>query len=644
MASHYRYQWTSPRTGIEFCLYIAPASSSTKLNWGVGCDDLDDDAIVGFDEITHEYDKYPIGWHSVMTGKVTFAGARLPADLLSWIMNPHSSFSGFGLDPALSPLNGRVTLSTIFRLTAKLPGGHASHNLQCTWVVDSANRVVPDSDGTISVGLIDAVSASLKNVTLDQMRDCDWAWVKANFGSVVTRRGCIEWFYTAYGSNTAFYVGQVCPGDNGQNQDASTLWAVLWSNIQTQWCKYAQTIYNLITRTDHPVTGVSGATKATIDISDGLALVVDGLYRQTYNSTPEPGASLTAGEVYCIPFVTNDDFSTASRTTSMHDELARSYPTLYDLLSDVVKGAYAHGCTWHYTLGGADYATVMCDRPLSQGIGNATPDVNVDDIAYDAEPTFADRIMGAAVTSWEFYVDDDYQTHEAKAGFARNDESYTFPVVFNPVPTATTYETSGSGTEQWRRLDMVDFSGINGKTAYQYKPRLLGLYYLDNPNYGAGLALDAFTQNVLIRCHSWRPLHNADESAPTPPTGAPYTLGVTVGQLASRACAVADQQEWGLVYQVAQKASETFADYSSATLKFKAPLDAVSRVNPSLVSANNLLAFVPRLARVEADIRIRPEYQYLTAIPIATTWYPTKVTTNLLGTEEVMEIECWGKP
>lgn len=584
MPDIYRYEWTGNRTGYKYRMDISEPSASA-IPGSPTVTTLGDDAIKAL-SVGWEFDKIPTSPAAPTKLKATFAVDRIPSALTAALI----------ADPTTLSLTWNQDLSALYQQSTPLETGvcvalYASDpTLSPTFklihlaVQDVDQRCEPSlEDDTIEVEFVDAWQAASKGLSMEQVRDADWLWMTSGSSGYVPRLGAWDVLYSDSGTPAGY--AHMCA-------NSDQYWFVTRDSFWDRWELHVESAMALITR-----------RAVTLSQRAAMTAGIGSLREQKHTTDPSPSG--TSSTPYVMPFIKGGPtLGPHTIQASMHDELARNYPSLYDVLIDTL-GQFVRPSSVQYAGGaGTETATVRSWAALSTNLSPSTVDWS--ESIRSAKPSRKDVRVRLAETSWEFARGDDYD--KQTAGIAgRNDNGQTIPVVWNWSPRVGTELKNGV-------LSGLLGSGL-GFTQFDYEPPWFQFFYLSD---AGGL----LSSTQFIRFASWWP--GDGSSAPT--------LTHTWAWDDIEASAIADQQATGMMRQG--------ADYMLATFGVAAwKLDGVVESAMAMPWHNDRLAVDPYQSydyEITADLTaVRT---WLSTAP--TIWYVVSANEDLIA--ETVEVSLYG--
>lgn len=554
---------------------------------------LKDDVIGKIEGFTWEYDKYPLGLHAPLTGSIELSADAMPSSLRQWILNPQTTGTPFELSPIGAPgyLNGgNPNYRTFFQFQCQ-PFGQTG--FKTVWYAVVAQESVRPVGGVFKVPLADAFAYALQQLPILDIEVLDAEYLRNTPSDRKVRSVVYDYIYNSSGWRKVAHPAQRSPSSPAH------YWATPWTSLFNLWNDYAGIMFSRIVRLDDTVIRT--------DLWDVLTEHVREKYRQLTTTAAGAGTGLNIDDVYAVPFIMGDTDATAEVLDSLHRTIERNYKTFYDLFVDLVKSSYTQAAIRHYTDAGEDKVSVWYLQPINNGYLAIQKDIT--ELAHDnLEPGFSARLLGTATASNEFAIGEDYDKVDRNTKAGRNKEEYSMPITLVSIPTIPT----GSYTKDDANSQEYDWSYA----------RYFGMYYLADPS-------SIFSEDQLIRCHSYASYRNYGETAPT----VPATMGYTLSYGQGKAAAIADQQESGQLQRMASILATTFGDPECAEIMFSALVTDV-------VSGYTMLPFVPACMSFALDLT--DVFAWATGITAPTVWYPTKCTYDLKAA--TVEIEAWGRP
>lgn len=572
MPDIYRYEWTGPRTGITYRLDFSEPSASPV---GATVETLQEDALREVKDFAWEFDTFPIGLATPVKPKLTFSVDATPDTLMGWLTasrTTHTITIATGVAPD-------VTVDVAVGVNVAL---YQSGDLVWYGVQDVATRARPDLQSrTMEIAFNDALQLSMKAITLDALKAADYQYAITDYagmgGEIVERTFVAD---SLWKDGSWYYELHRTSGDD-------KVWGIKRRTMFDAWEDYVTEVLDVITR-----------RTTTVSLRPALELNSTNNRLQRYSATePWPSATiLVDNDVYLTPYI----YNTADNEFlySLHDEWARNYPSMYDLIADICKQSLRACAFWY-----SDTNTATLNSWAITSPPVAAQDVT--ELIRDAQPDAWARTLQIATASDEFAQHDDYDKIETPVQGGRNDIAITIPTVFRKDPVADDYLYSG---------------GLEYATGVIPLNRL---YHLVNPNVGGA----AFSQTEFVRLHSW---WTGDGSSA--PTSATFTYDWND----YGASALAEQQEWGMMKQAADWCAETFGHIADtgmpSVLTGKVPSDLY---NLSITTPD----CQPFYCKLTVDVpSYDPAATWLANYP--TEWWVIKWNGDLKT--ELAEVECYG--
>ena len=582
MADIYRYEFTD-KDGEQWRLDFSEPGSA--LGGSPTVEVMKHDAIRGITS-SWEWDKWPVGLATPTRFEFVFTVASLPTALRDELLQVPSLLT-LTLNSTL-PGADQVDVTVRCRVCVALyrwTGG--TWNMRWMGTQDVGATVSPElsesgAGDTLTVEMVDAWQEAAKGLTLPDVRDADFKNVKYNT-TYTSRQGVASVLFTEGG----VWKGVL----NGVWGVA--LWGVLRNTLYTLWQTHLADAMTLIMR-------------RTVTLDMVTALEAQRLLprQQRYvKNEPWPSAMLIL-QPSLIPFLVDG----TSLTYSMHDELARNYPSMYDLLVDML-GEGARSSAVYYD--GAANCYVASWQTMTRAVSPTV--VDIAPRARNTKVTLNDRVMTAAIASSELRQSADYDRIEQTLQAGRNDEGLTVPIVTTTSPSAL--EAKGGTAVRFVAAQMTMPASAHDHMIGNFYPDLLGLYYLST-------AGGAFSTSQFIRCASWWP---GDGS--TAPTAATYEWTNEPHKWAGSA--LADQQETGVMYQIATYLYTTFGTTPGSTLA------CTLRANE--IPDMRLSAYTMHTHEMQMDLTTTRAW--LSSAP--TTWIATKVDCDWIS--GLVNVEAYGQ-
>lgn len=602
----YRYEWVGPNTGREYRLDFYTGGATELEDYPLGATMLNADAISGIDGWEWDIGDWPVGMVSPLRRKVTFRAQNIPSTMQAWIRT--TTTIAIDIDDDIS-VNVDVGMLSIF--WAEDSGGVL--RIASVGIMDVGQDVTPDlKTGALTVEFTDVVQAAGKALRWEAIREADIAWARDNH---VNRRGLYErlWRHGS-GNNEWAYVGHVAPRNTSLGEDGSRFWFVTRDGLYARWQGYMLAL----------IRGMTRLPDATFVLP--LAAMRAGFRKQSYVSET-PGAALANESIYIFFAVTSHDNADATVNFTWHDEIKQ--PCFWDWLVDYADEVY-YPVALTYT--GQSVPNIAVVHPP---VLDETTAVDYTHRASDVKPSLRTKVLLMATGSTENGVRDDYSSAEAPTRDGqggRNDRNDTIVVVTRSSPVICDYiratdqnsrHAQATGLQYSATIDDKDPRAV-GYVAYQYYPRFGGYYYFERPS----SSIWATEIEMPIRCHSWTPIDN-----PTVPTFGPASQpsipfdtvdGKAIGV---KAWAIADQQTWGILNDIAKAHLSTFGNRNGSKLAFTCDITD--------------LAWRPLLHAVTFDLTAHNAIggTWLDGAP--DTWHATKATMDMLN--ERMTVECYGQ-
>lgn len=512
MPDIYRYEWTGKRTGYKYRLDLSEPSA-TAISGSPTVTTLNDDAIKAV-EVGWEFDKIPLGMASPARPKLTFAVDRIPSALTAALLADPSTLS-VTWNQDLSALYQQSTpldVGMVAALYASDPVLSPTYKLVGLYVQDINTRVEPSlADDTVEVQFADAWQAAGKACSMEQVRDADWLWMQSGSAGYVPRTGAWSFIYSASSQPTGH--GHITGGTD-------QYWFVTRNALWDRWELHVEAAMQLMTR-----------RAVTLGQRAAMVLGMGTLREQKHTTDPTPSAT-TVSNPYVLPFIKGGPtLGPHTIAASLHDELARNYPCLYDVVADTIGQWCDVACIQYAGGAGTETATVKAWDPMTTNLSPSTVDWT--ESLRDAKPVKNGERITIAETSWEFAKAEDYDKLSSGTQ-GRNDNTRTVPVIWNWSPRASADVKQGSFVI---RLEPSFIS----QATYDYEPPFFQFFYLSD----AGGILST-TQ--MIRCASWWP--GDGSSLPT--------LSHTWDWKDPAGSAIADQQVTGVMKQGADYALSLF--------------------------------------------------------------------------------------
>lgn len=589
MPDIYRYEFTGDRTGYKYRMDISEPSASA-ISGSPTVTTLGDDAIKAL-SVGWEFDKIPTSSAAPTKLKATFAVDRIPAALTAALI----------ADPTTLPLTWNQDLSALYQQSTPLETGvvvalYASDpTLSPTFklihiaVQDVDQRCEPSlEDDTIEVEFVDAWQAAAKGLSMEQVRDADWLWMTSGSASYTSKGGAWDVIYNSGGASGYGHLASFAGTATDQ------YWGVTRDALWDRWELHVEAAMAVITR-----------RAVTLSQRAAMTAGIGSLRQQKHTTDPSPSA--TTSTAYMVPFIANGSATTSTMQASMHDELARNYPSLYDVLVDTL-GQFVRPSSVQYAGGaGAETATVRSWAALSTNLSPSTVDWS--ESLRAPKPSRKDVRVRLAETSWEFARGDDYD--KQTAGIAgRNDNGQTIPVIWNWSPRVASETRDNQTTSVSARI-----GGGTRKFVWDYEPPWFQFFYLSD---AGGL----LSSPQFIRFASWWP--GDGSSAPT--------LTHTWAWDDIEASAIADQQATGMMRQG--------ADYLLATFGVPAwKLEGAVESASAMPWHNHRLAIDPYQSyEYEITADLTAVRTWLSTAP--TTWFVAAANEDLIT--ETVEVTLYG--
>lgn len=629
MADIYRYEWQDPvDANTKWRWEFSPAGNSYTPT----IENLPDDVIdrSGCD-FNWQLDSLPLGLARPMQSKMLFRWKRMTTAQQDMFCNTRQTF------------NLNINTTGLYFITFEVGATlrvWSSTDSGTTWslcflgVQDLDATVRPNLEkGTMEVKFVDVFQYSTKLLSFTALRSALWNELES--GSFTAERcGVNEFVWT--GNDGWMYVVNTSVAEKFKG-----VYSFMFCDLTTLGNKIAGFINKI----------ASAIMRETVAFGFSFSHLGQGLYKQTYDTTPTVGTALATADVYVIVFGMDDDNpANWSLKFSFTDELSQSYGSVWDWYVDTWSQAYAQSAIRYYGNYGATMSmAVFSYAPMGELLNAFDTGVPVP-ITTSAgvrgvSASLFDRRLRVANVSTEFAIDKDVDSVHSSAKSSRNDFTMNATVVYNNSPVAGSYGISKSreydaGSRRIERMFFDDLSLIDfGHVDYGTNVRVLGLYYFDSPTHGThGDAYDytVYASGVAIRVHSWKAFLNDGETA-TPPASFPVTLPADRGSIGARAIAIAVQQSEGWLRLLADKIVATFSDQNSATCKVTLPWNALK----TTWAGDDIFAiFYANTCNVELDLT-----QYVGSDTIfnsaPTVWYV--VDSQYKPETGLAEFELWGK-
>lgn len=586
MPDIYRYEWTGKRTAYKYRLDLSEPSA-TAISGAPTVTTLNDDTIKSI-TAGWEFDKLPIGMASPVKPSITFAVDRIPSALTASLLADPSTLS-LTWNSDLSALYQQSTpleVGMVAALYASDPVLSPTFKLVGLYVQDINTLVEPSlSDDTIEVQFADAWQAAGKACTMELVREADWLWMQSGSSGYVPRTGAWSFIYTS--SGVPFGYGHITGGSD-------QYWFVTRNDLWDRWELHVEAALSLMTR-----------RAVTLGQRAAMVLGMGNLREQSHTTDPSPSATVVSNP-YMLPFIKGGPtLGPHTIQSCVHDELARNYPCLYDVIADTIGQWCMVGAIQYAGGAGTETATVKAWEPLSTNLSPSTVDWT--EALRDAKPVKNAERVTIAETSWEFAGGEDYDKLSSGTQ-GRNDNTRTVPVIWNWSPHANASVKQGHFFAT--KLEPL----ITTRASFDYDPPLFSFFYLSD----AGGILSS-TQ--MIRCASW--WSGDGSSAPS------HTHVWDWNDPA--ASAIADQQVTGVMQQGADYALSLFG-VSQWTVEGTVSSDLAMTWHADRVALDPYQTYDYEVTADLTSIRT-----WLSTAPV--TWFVTGATEDLVT--ETVEVKLY---
>lgn len=617
MAAFYTYEFT--KRGGDRAFYkmdffragILPVSALEALD---PSEKLPDGTII---DLTPEWkwEKYPYGIHAPIRAELLVLGTQAPATFIEWLTDPFATGTSATLYSGPATVSNPITFSLVVRVWYRRDVME-DWNLAWIGVADPVEDSAVEGN-TIKLVFQDSLQAAMKMLSVQKMLEADFFYFTYNKATYVTERTAV--YDYVWWTGTKFYFAF-------HDADPLKLWFVKWDDMITLWEQYVYKIWRLI-------IGKAGETDINFSTNLPIEALADRLRKQTYDSTPTPGALITSTGVYALPFITSSDGELLDSTLGRF--YAASYKTFWDLYADLCEQSYRQ-CVVQYHHTGINFGVEVYAPRLESGGVAGVAAFDITSRAVQVKPKPRALILPSVTASTEFKRGDDVDSNEQRTQYGRNDGGETVTTVVRG--NAHAYEGDEYHLEKKISIGMTydakgTFLGIRTRS----EMNLFAFYYLDNPLNGSTYA---FTANQFIRAHAWVELYIDGASVPSAPSSTDVSLPTTAkfSPVDLQAQILIDQTESGYIAQLPGELAGVFGSEMSATVEAVIPTTLVEH-NGGDPDDNYELAWVPHLAKVVLDPSAT--IGWLTGTTWPAEWFVTGCKTSIKDAKSA--IIAWGK-
>lgn len=572
MANLYRCEWKSSRNDNEYRIDFYPPSSDAIV--------YTDIETIGFDafrELTTIWDtptKLPLGLATPVRCTAVIDATRIPSFLMQWLLRSKATLDVDLMDDTEVLATVQVRTGCIMEWSVKLP----SDDWERIWVgiadVTTDAAIDPLTD-TITATFVDAMQLAAKALPMTVLREADMRYLQLHQDLVTASRSAvIDWVWSGEigvlvgdPPDTWQYIAHISAvDDDGEGVDH--FWAVPIGIIYGRWERYLSSVCMAITR--QLDTLPFGHMR---DFELSMLQHFEGMRKQSYDANALPGDVLPNVDVHCIAVVASGHAGTVSETAeydewvryTMHDALCRNERTLWDYLTELSPGRFKT-LTTYWSRSSSEspwFLRWVTARPVNPGI-IGTP-VDITSTLRVSKIAMRQDSPGKVTASTEFAEGDDITTVTTQVPAGWNDGGLELAVLHDSAPLAwTRWRITGRNRQDRDAWDLILTNDFDAELFADYSvfdtadgaeqlpgipPRMLGLYYIDDPTSATATPADAFQSPAIIRCHE-RQLFVGHGSPDTPPVTMPYSLPMFYGVIDARGLAQDVQEYYGAMRQL----------------------------------------------------------------------------------------------